>query len=188
MSLEIAFTLDEEDLDYFRKLMTRAQENITDVEQKDIVSKAQALLDGIPSESQPRFVQQRFEKLQLLINMLDDSEWPLEEEEKLDISSALAYFHYAQDLIPDNIPALGYIDDAIFIELVVRELAPEIDAFEEFTHFRRNEETRRGLEDKSVTRDEWLESKRKELFQRMRRRRKRRIGGGGGRLTSFSLG
>ena len=188
MSLDIAFTLDEEDLDYFRNLMTRAQENITDVEQQDIVTKAQALLDGIPAESQPRFVHQQFEKLQQLIQMLDDPEWPLEEDEKRDIVSALAYFHYAQDLIPDNIPVLGYLDDAILIELVVRELAPEIDAFEEFSHFRRNEEARRGLEDKSITRDEWLEAKRMELFQRMRRRRKRRTSGGSGRLTSFSLG
>lgn len=188
MSLEIAFTLDEEDLDYFRELMGRAQENITDLEQKDVVKNAQALLDGIPDESQPRFVHQRFEKLQLLINMLDDPEWPLEEEEKRDIVSALAYFEYAQDLIPDHIPALGYLDDAILIELVVRELAPEIDAFEDFCYYRRNEEKRRGLEDKSITHEEWVEAKRAELFQRMRRRRKRRISGGSGRLTSFSLG
>jgi hypothetical protein len=51
-------------------------------------------------------------------------------------AAALAYFADPQDMIPDNIPVLGYIDDAIMIELVVSELKHEIDAFEDFCRYR----------------------------------------------------
>ena len=41
-------------------------------------------------------------------------------------------------MIPDTIPVLGYIDDAIMIELVVKELRHEIEAFEDFSRYRRD--------------------------------------------------
>ena len=50
--------------------------------------------------------------------------------------NALAYFAEPDDLIPDQIPGLGFLDDAIMVELVVRELRHEIEAYEDFRVFR----------------------------------------------------
>jgi hypothetical protein len=58
------------------------------------------------------------------------------------------------------------------IELVAEELKDDIDAFLEFCAYRTREEARNG--DATVTRDEWLDSKRRELHSRMRNRRKSR--------------
>jgi hypothetical protein len=55
------------------------------------------------------------------------------------------------------------------IELVVEDLKDNIEAFLEFCHYRKREEGRHR--DESITRDEWLEAKRKELHSRMRNRR-----------------
>jgi uncharacterized membrane protein YkvA (DUF1232 family) len=115
-------------------------------------------------------VLQRIERLQVLIDMLRDDEWSLTDSERNNVVAALAYFADPEDIIPDNVPVLGYIDDAIMIELVVTELAHEIDAFEDFCRYRQEEASRNRNPD--VSRDEWLASKRRDLHARMRRRRR----------------
>ena len=103
----------------------------------------------------------------------------------LDVISALAYFYHAKDLIDDSLPVLGLLDDAIMIELVVREMQNEISAYEEFCRFRSSQESLSG---KNISREDWLNSKRREIRDNMRERMARRHrGGGGGRFTRFSF-
>ncbi len=76
------------------------------------------------------------------------------------------------------------LDDAIYVELVIRELGDEIELYEEFCLFRTAEENRRkekGL-DPHVEREEWLTDKRAALHARMRKRRGKRSGSGSWRL------
>ncbi|MFU8815454.1 MAG: hypothetical protein ACNA7W_08905, partial [Pseudomonadales bacterium] len=68
-----------------------------------------------------------------------------------------------------NIPVIGFIDDAIMIELVVSELKHEIDAFEDFCRYRAEEKSRNRNE--NLSREQYLDIKRRELHARMRRRR-----------------
>jgi uncharacterized membrane protein YkvA (DUF1232 family) len=107
--------------------------------------------------------------------MIEDSEWNIPSEERTEVLSALAYFSDPEDLVPDHIPVLGFLDDAIMIELVAEEFKDDVDAFEEFCAYREREEGRSG--DATITREEWLESKRHELHSRMRSRRSSRRGG-----------
>jgi uncharacterized membrane protein YkvA (DUF1232 family) len=110
--------------------------------------------------------------------MVTDEEWRLSEEERNRIRGALIYFTNPEDLIPDHIPGLGYLDDAIYVELIIRELKNEIDHYEEFCLFRSNEERKQIAEGKDphVDRELWLAEKRSALHSRMRRYRRRRMG------------
>ncbi len=95
---------------------------------------------------------------------------------------ALVYFCDPEDLIPDHIPGLGFLDDAIYVELVIRELKAEIESYEEFVEYRAAEEQRRAAagEDTKVGREEWLADKRAALHARMRKRRGSKGSGGRG--------
>jgi uncharacterized membrane protein YkvA (DUF1232 family) len=71
---------------------------------------------------------------------------------------------------------LGFIDDAIMIELVVSELKHEMDAFNDFCRYRKDEKARNR--NQNLSRDEYLSIKRRELHSRMRRRRASNRAGG----------
>ncbi|MGH8495529.1 MAG: YkvA family protein [Gammaproteobacteria bacterium] len=190
MSLRVTFDLGDDDLKHFQLIMREARNAIKDIDQATIVRSAHDLLKQIRSVKIPQFIQERLAKLETMIGMVTDEEWKLPEPERTRVLNALAYFGEPEDLIPDHIPGLGFLDDAIMIELVVRELRHEIQAYTDFCTFRSVEENRRrhyGKED-TVTREEWLRQRRSELHSRMRRRRRRdRSHSAGSGRSPFSL-
>src|SRR5205823_1176356 len=117
------------------------------------------------------FVRSRLATVENLIAMAGDAGWALGEDDRNRIISALTYFADPEDMIPDNVPVLGFLDDAIMIEVVQRVLQPEIDAYADFCGFRNEESAQRGIDAATIGREEWLEERRAELQARMRNRR-----------------
>ncbi len=184
MSLRVSFELEENDLKHFRLIMREARKAAARIAPEDIVASAEDLLQVIADTGAPLFVRERLEKLRLMIDMLTDIDWRLPHQEANRVLNALAYFAEPEDLIPDHIPGLGFLDDAIMIELVVRELKHEIEAYEDFRDYRERVRQENGRR-KGVTREDWLENRRRALQSRMRRRRKRGEGAAGKRLRLF---
>jgi uncharacterized membrane protein YkvA (DUF1232 family) len=186
MAIDINFSLDDTDIEFFRGVMTKAQDGAGTASDEEIIQEARAVLEGTKPVKPPLFVRERLARLATMIAMLEDPEWPLEGQERIDVISALAYFHNPADLIADDVPVLGLIDDAIMIELVARELKHQIEAYDEFCVYRNSEERLRNTD---VTREEWLGAKQKQLIKRMRERlgRINRNERGSSRLTRFSF-
>lgn len=174
MGLRISIDLDDEDLEHFRLIMRAARKSAQRWQPEDIVASAETQLAELNEESLPGFIRDRLAKLQSMIAMLTDHEWRLPQKDAARILNALAYFTEQEDLIPDHIPAIGLLDDAIMIELVIRELRHELEAYADFCDFRRASPPRRGIKSRSgdPTRESWLRSRRKALQDRMRRRRR----------------
>jgi len=174
LPLRISFELDDNDLRHFRLIMEEARRAASRMPPEDIVAAAQELLASAEVSKAPRFVVDRLHNLKLMIHMLSDIEWRLPHQEATRVLNALAYFAEPEDLIPDSIPGLGFLDDAIMIELVVRELKHEIEAYRDFCEYRDRMRKEQGHA-ANVSREGWLDNRRKELQVRMRRRRKRSI-------------
>ena len=131
------------------------------------------------------FIRQRIERVARLIAMLQDAEWQLPDAERRRVLGALAYVAEARDLVPDNVPVLGLLDDAIMLELVLREVQPEIEAYEDFDGYRREQraDTAPGRKERDVSRQDWLDSRREALHERMRERRMRDLARHGGEFN-----
>jgi uncharacterized membrane protein YkvA (DUF1232 family) len=172
MGLRVTFELDENDLKHFRLIMRQARTTAARIAPEDIVAAAEDLLARIGPEGAPAFVTERLQKLRLLIDMLSDIEWRLPQREADRVLSALAYFTEPEDLIPDHIPGLGLLDDAIMIELICRELKHEIEAYQDFRDYRQRVRRDSG-QNARVRREDWLENRRNELQSRMRRRKRK---------------
>jgi uncharacterized membrane protein YkvA (DUF1232 family) len=178
MSLTITFELDDADIEHFMAMAREAQEAVgsSGIGPEEVRAGVRDLFSKAHETKLPDFISTRLRKLETLVDLVEDDEWQLPTEDNERVVKAIAYFADPEDLIPDRVPGIGFLDDAIMAELVVESLDGEITSYEEFCAFRSAEEKRRenqGL-DPNVGREDWLADKRAVLHNRMRKRRAER--------------
>ena len=177
--MRISFELSPKDLRYFRDRLRDVRRRGGKQGEGEVIRRAAMLVKQARAAEPPDFVLQRIEKLDQLTLMLVDEDWRLEGRDRARILGALAYFADPDDLIPDRVPGVGYLDDAIMVELVVRDLKHELEAYEDFCETRRTDP---ALHDAAKR-----EARRRALQARMRRRVRRDRGGGGPSGPAFRL-
>lgn len=170
MTIKFEVELTDEDVDYYRNLMNEAWQRNSQRDEKDLAASARRLLEKSITSDTPAYVKKRLNDLGTLISMLEDPEWPLEPEDRQRILAATGYFADPVDMIPDKIPGLGFLDDALMAELVIRELEHELDGYREFSEFREKEVALHGKE-AHVSREDWLAEKRRQIRFHIARRR-----------------
>jgi uncharacterized membrane protein YkvA (DUF1232 family) len=169
MPLKLELDLSDDDLDYFRKVMDVTWQRNSKREESELVECARRLLEESKKTSAPAYVRMRLEDLGMLISMLEDQEWPLEEQDRRRIRAAISYFADPSDMIADKIPGLGFLDDALMAELVIRDVKHELDGYREFCKYREEQEMLRG-KDAHLGREDWVGEKHRQMWFRIHRR------------------
>lgn len=187
MSLRVTLEFTDKDLQHFRKLARQAVSGSEKLAREEIIAGARKLLKEVDENVEADYIRSRLNQLQVLIDLLEDEGWGMKDVGQKRVLAALAYFNNPEDLIPDHIPGLGFLDDAIMVELLCRELKPEIDAYQDFVHYRSAAAKRRGVDPSELNRSDFLKNREQALLSRMRRRRRRGGGGGSGGKSPFSL-
>lgn len=188
MSLSITIDLSDRDLQHFRDAMKQADAAAAQGDGAAIVAAATKLLVSAQTPNLPDFIAGRLAQLDDMIAMLNDEGWALPAEDRRHVLGALVYFAKESDLIPDSVPVLGFLDDAIAIELAVRELKNELEAYDDFCDYRDREAKRRNLDPSQVGRADFLEERRVELIERIHTRRERAMGQGYGQSSGYASG
>ena len=168
MSTRISLTLSKRDLRYFRDAVRRARNAVSVADEEEIIEAIQQVIADIKSNGPlPDFITGRMPELQGLIEMLGDADWQLPARERGRLLSAFVYFCDPEDLIPDHIPGIGYLDDVIMIELLLRDMRHVSAAYADFCAARKKYESAGDNADDAQRK---LGQRRKKLQERMRRR------------------
>ena len=133
---KVTFELDEQDAAYFRGLYRRAKKNAAEMDPDGIIRDAQKLVKHVrDSKRVPRFVVDAIETLEDMTQIIQDEDYKAPQSVKNQVLAGLAYFANPEDLIPDHIPALGFLDDAIMVKFVEEEFKHELWGYRKFRGF-----------------------------------------------------
>jgi len=169
MSLKLSFELSDRDLQFFREALKQSRAAVRDAEEAEIIDAIRVVLDEIRSnEPLPDFVEQRIPTLEAMLQMLLDEEWQIPANDREHLLATFVYFADPEDVLPDDIPVIGYLDDVIILELTARKLVHVLEAYAEFCVFRDDYDKKHDDKIDAAVRRDRLDKQRQKLHQRMR--------------------
>ncbi len=138
------------------------------IDEDNVMSRAKETLSKFQNHGLDEFVVEHMETLEKMMQMLSDERWKTSSSDKKFILSALQYFTQEDDLIPDDIPKIGLLDDCIMIDIVEQKIKEKMQAYKEYVSA-----AKIYGKNKCYSTKDWKETQRKELFSRIRHRRLR---------------
>lgn len=167
MPLRISLDLTDRDLMFFRSALKKSRRAMRHADEEEILEAIGMVIADIKKAGPlPDFINRRLPDLEAMTIMFHDKEWQLPAGDREQLLATFIYFGDPEDLIPDNIPGIGYLDDVIMIELLLREMRHVRDAYEDFCSFRRDYDGRDNRNQHTN-----IASRRKQLHARMKRRK-----------------
>ena len=178
MSTEYSLSVTEDVISHFNKILnTPFKKN-----KSEILSAVECTLKDLKTQEVEEYVEKHIQPLEDLLDLIADDKWKMSERENSYAMSALQYFCEENDIIPDSIPVVGYLDDCIVIDIVVDKLKQQIKEHKQFV---KASKVYGKNCDYSI--DDWHQTQRKESFSRIRHRRLKGLKGKNSRGTSFSF-
>lgn len=92
-------------------------------------------LETLPSETAQATIALRLARAESLRRMLDDPDWELPADLRERGVHLLDYLYRFDDLIPDDLPLIGHLDDALLIELCWAQFEGEVQDYEDYCRF-----------------------------------------------------
>ncbi len=130
---KVSFTLDEDDANYFRNLYRKAKQGAKLQDPETIVNDARGIVAQVrESKKTPQFVLEAIAVLEDLTDLIVDDEYAAPQRVRNEVLAGVAYFSNPEDLIPDHVPGLGFLDDAIMVKFIEEEFRHELWGYRKF--------------------------------------------------------
>lgn len=133
--------LPEEAVRRFNDLLARIDANAPTVSADQLVTLAR-WLQAQPQDEAVALLSERLGRAEYLRRMLNDADWEVGEETRERARMLISYLHQVDDLIPDDQPLVGHLDDALLVELAWPAFAGETQDYRDFCRFRTAERPR----------------------------------------------
>jgi len=120
---------------------------------RDAVASVARWLQSLPGPQAESMLQARLGRLAELQAMVADPDWAIEPALAQRVGRLVEYVERERDLIPDDVPRIGRLDDALLVELAWPMVAEELEDYRDFQRFR--EESGDAF-DGHPRREDWL--------------------------------
>ena len=160
-----AGTLDPAKVAAFNEVLLRVSPRARPLLAGQIAAAARRLLFTDSRERGEASIARRIARIEELERMRADGGFALNEGAGSRIRELIAYVEHADDLIPDDTPVVGQLDDAILVDLLLRDLGPDLADYADYCAYRREVAAREGLAPEAVVLncDDWIDARRREI-------------------------
>lgn len=154
------FDLTMESVDRFNQLLAKlGRQDSFDRDQ--LVSAARELCDRSILDAAPACIRERLTKIAAVEQMVADGSWAPANDTVNTAKTIVDYARGHDDLLPDWLPKVGRMDDAIVVETAWPQLAAEVDDYLDFCRLRAMEARERGcaVNGFAFTRDDYEQAR-----------------------------
>jgi uncharacterized membrane protein YkvA (DUF1232 family) len=155
------FELEPAQMEHFNALLARISEDHPLLDRDQVASAARELIDQSPDGRVPACIRDRVRRAGAVDLMLSDPEWETRAEAALVAAVAVDYLHGNAPLIPNRLPVVGWLDDAVLVETAWPSLGDEVRDYLDFCRLRRIEAGLRGEQRTrfGFTREQWQDAR-----------------------------
>lgn len=168
------FDLTSQSVERFNQLLARLGRQAA-YDRDQLVSAARELCDRSILDSAPACIRERLGRIATVEQMVADRSWAPANDTVNTAQTIVDYARGHDDLIPDWLPKVGRMDDAIVVEAAWPKLAAEVDDYLDFCRLRALEARQRGcaVDGFTFTRDDWEQARYDEAVLAEQQRRVR---------------
>jgi len=134
----------------------------------DAIASVARWLDSQPADQREMLLQSRLDRMAELEAMKKDPDWLLDPAQMHRVELMLDYVARENDLIPDEIPVHGRLDDALLLELAWPVFAEDVEDYRDFCRYR---EEMMAHDQRCATQSDWLRARSEEgaLWEQLHR-------------------
>lgn len=154
------FELEAQGLACFNAALHQLSPHAPALSLEQMTSAAQRALERYPSDAQPAFVQSRLATLARLEALAADPAWQPDQELHRQLQVLHDYREIGHGLLPNELPVIGLLDDAVLIDVSLQLLRDELRDYEDFCRFRQvaADFAAVPLDETGLSREHWLEA------------------------------
>lgn len=161
----VSIDIDDQVKEHFNKFIEEHGTNIN----HDDVKEALVKVDEVRANCTDGYVVDQVGCLQMMLSMVEDDTWVIADSNKEKINATIKYFIDDNDVIPDHIPGIGYVDDCIVIDGTMDAVEEEMMEYKDFCRARLV-----YAKNGPFSLDDWSSIKDQEAVSRARNRRFRK--------------
>ena len=160
----ITVDIDDQVKEHFNKFI---EEHGIEVDPSDL-AQAKREIAQIRETNADGYILDQVHNLEAMMTMVEDKVWKIKKVNMEKINATIKYF-VDDDVIPDNTPGIGYLDDCIIIDSTMDDIYEELVEFQDFCRTRLV-----YAHDEKFDFDDWQKIKNQEATSRVRNRMRNR--------------